>query len=40
MKAGDIMNMLELKQLIINDEKVDVECKKAETTIPKSVYES
>ena len=34
------MNMQELKQIIFEGEKVDVECKKAETTVPKSVYES
>ena len=39
-KAGDLMNMQEVKQLIYRGEKVDVECKKAESTVPKSVYES
>lgn len=34
------MNMQELKQLIYKGEKVNVECKKAENTVPKSVYES
>ncbi|MCM1245951.1 MAG: putative DNA binding domain-containing protein [Roseburia sp.] len=34
------MNMQELKQLIYKGEKVDVECKKAESNVPKSVYES
>ena len=34
------MNMQELKQLIYEGEKVDVECKKAEKNIPRSVYES
>lgn len=34
------MNMQELKQLIYKGEKIDVECKKAENQVPKSVYES
>lgn len=34
------MNMHELKQIIYQGEKVDVECKKAETSVPKSAYES
>ncbi len=34
------MDMKELKQLIYQGEKVDVECKKAEDIVPKSVYES
>lgn len=34
------MDMHELKQLIYQGEKVDIECKKAESTVPKSVYES
>ena len=34
------MNMQELKSLIYQGEKVDIECKKAEGNIPKSVYES
>lgn len=34
------MNIYELKQLIYKGEKVDVECKKAENSVPKSVYES
>lgn len=34
------MNMQELRQIIYSGEKVDVECKKAESSIPKSVYES
>ena len=34
------MNMQEVKQLIYKGEKVDIECKKAENTVPKSVYES
>ena len=34
------MDMKELKQLIYQGEKVDVECKKAENNVPKSVYES
>lgn len=39
-KEGATMNMQELKQLIHKGEKVDVECKKAENSVPKSVYES
>ena len=34
------MNMQELKQLIYKGEKIDIECKKAENQVPKSVYES
>ena len=34
------MNMQELKQIIYKGEKVDIECKKAENFVPKSVYES
>lgn len=34
------MNMQELEQLIYKGEKIDVECKKAENQVPKSVYES
>ncbi len=34
------MDMQELKQLIYKGEKVDIECKKAENSVPKSVYES
>lgn len=34
------MKMQELKQLIYQGEKVDIECKEAENTIPRSVYES
>ena len=34
------MDMQELKRLIYKGEKVDVECKKAENSVPKSVYES
>ena len=34
------MNMQDVKQLIYKGEKVDIECKKAEGTVPKSVYES
>lgn len=34
------MNIHELKNLIYQGEKVDVECKKAETSVPKSVYEA
>ena len=34
------MNMEELKKLIYQGEKVDIECKKAEGSVPKTVYES
>lgn len=34
------MNMQELKELICQGEKVDIECKKAEKSVPKSAYES
>ena len=34
------MNMQELKDLVYQGEKVDIECKKAESSVPKSVYES
>ncbi|MDO4321859.1 MAG: putative DNA binding domain-containing protein [Lachnospiraceae bacterium] len=34
------MDMQAVKQLIYKGEKVDVECKKAEKSMPKSVYES
>jgi putative divergent AAA ATP len=34
------MNMQELKKLIYQGEKVDIECKKAEKSVPKSAYES
>lgn len=34
------MDMQGLKQLIYNGEKVDVECKRAENSVPKSAYES
>lgn len=34
------MNMQELKQIIYKGEKVDVECKKAESSVPRSIYES
>lgn len=34
------MDMQELKQLIYLGEKVDIECKKAESNMPRSVYES
>ena len=40
MKEGVAMDMQELKSLIYQGEKVDIECKKAEGNIPKSVYES
>lgn len=32
--------MQELKKLIYKGEKVDIECKKAESSVPKSAYES
>lgn len=35
-----MMNMQELKQMIYKGEKVDVECKKAENSVPKFAYES
>ena len=34
------MNMQDLKRMIYKGEKVDIECKKAEGSVPKSVYES
>lgn len=34
------MDMQKLKQLIYEGEKVDVECKQAESSVPRSVYES
>ena len=34
------MNMQDLRQMIYNGEKVDIECKKAEKFVPKSAYES
>lgn len=34
------MNMQELKQLIYLGEKVDIECKKAENSVPRTAYES
>lgn len=34
------MDMQELKQLIYRGEKADVECKKEESNVPRSVYES
>lgn len=34
------MDMQELKELIYKGEKIDVECKKAENQVPKSIYES
>ncbi|NBJ92025.1 AlbA family DNA-binding domain-containing protein [Parablautia muri] len=34
------MDMQELKQIIYQGEKVDIECKEAESNVPKSVYES
>lgn len=34
------MDMQKLKSMILQGEKVDIECKKAESNLPKSVYES
>ncbi|MCM1425831.1 MAG: putative DNA binding domain-containing protein [Eubacterium sp.] len=34
------MDMQELKQIIYQGEKIDVECKKAESNVPKSTYDS
>ena len=34
------MNIQELKQLIYKGEKVDIECKEAESNVPRSAYES
>lgn len=34
------MDMQELKSLIYQGEKVDIECKKAESKVPTSAYES
>lgn len=34
------MNMQELRQIIYKGEKVDIECKEAESNVPRSVYES
>lgn len=34
------MNIQELMRIIHKGEKVDVECKKAENSVPRSVYES
>lgn len=34
------MNMQDLKRLIYQGEKIDIECKKAENSVPKSAYES
>lgn len=34
------MNMQEVKSLIYQGEKVDIECKKAESKVPESAYES
>lgn len=39
-KEGVTMDMQELKSLIYQGEKVDIECKKAESSVPKSAYES
>lgn len=39
-KEGVAMDMQELKSLIYQGEKVDIECKKAEANVPRSVYES
>ena len=40
MEEGVAMNIQELKSLIYQGEKVDIECKKADGNVPKSVYES
>ena len=40
MKEGVTMEMQELKSMIYQGEKVDIECKKAESSVPKSAYES
>lgn len=34
------MDMHELKKLIYQGKKADIECKRAESSVPKSVYES
>ena len=34
------MDMQKLKNMILQGEKVDIECKKAESNLPKSIYES
>jgi predicted HTH transcriptional regulator len=39
-KEGVAMDMQELKSLIYQGEKVDIECKKAESKVPTSAYES
>ena len=39
-KEGNTMDMRELQSLICQGENVDVECKKAESSVPRSVYES
>ena len=39
-EEDDILDMQELKQLIYQGEKIDIECKKAEKGVPKTVYES
>ena len=33
-----MMNMQELKQMIYKGEKVDIECKKAENSVPRADY--
>lgn len=40
MKEGVTMEMQELKSMIYQGEKVEIECKKAESSVPKSAYES
>ena len=40
MEEGVAMNIQESKSLIYQGEKVDIECKKADGNVPKSVYES
>ncbi len=40
-RAGDcLLDMQELKQIIYQGEKIDTECKEAESSVPKSVYET
>ena len=39
-KEGVLMDMQELKKLIYQGEKVDIEYKKADSGVPKSAYES
>lgn len=39
-KEGVTMDMQKLKNPIYQGEKVDIECKRAESSVPKSTYES